>query len=112
MLVSHLRNMRSVAIAYASVKVAPAGTIVCRIDGVTRRRLGGLDSHDQRNTLAMMLEAECPFVRLAYGPPDADTSHSLTLSQAATALSKVRSHPATCRACNAPTGHVSRCPLA
>ncbi len=65
MLLQNQRNMRSVAIAFASVKLAPEGTTVCRIDGVTRRRLTGLDSHDQRNTMAMMIAAECPFVRVA-----------------------------------------------
>lgn len=111
MLVSHLRNMRSVAIAYASVKLAPATSTVCRIDGVTRRRLTGLDRHDQRNTMAMMVAAECPFIRLSFCPGP-EESHAMTLSEAARAIARAKLPAIGCSACGVLGSHMSRCPLA
>lgn len=111
MLVSHLRNMRSVAIAYASVKLAPATSTVCRIDGVTRRRLTGLDKHDQRNALAMMAAAECPFIRLSEADSPTE-SHAMSLSETARAIARAKLPAIGCGACGVLGSHMSRCPLA
>jgi hypothetical protein len=115
MLVSHLRNMRSVAIAFAAVKLAPAGSTVCRIDGVTRRRLTGLDKHDQRNTMAMMVAAECPFHRAwAYDAQGLYTGQTspISLAEAGKAIARHKHAAVGCGACGIIGNHVSRCPLA